>query len=144
MKEETKSRDNAEKKLKFLIKKLESKNISYVSDESENSSFLKSEISSLTSTACSSAKQSEDRECQESVGSTKSSYENLNCSELIQKRISEEKSDNLEKDGSQMSTSSQDNENLSAKEHSAKSSEFEFSKTDPNRYVYSMDLTCIH
>ncbi|XP_016437585.1 uncharacterized protein LOC107763610 [Nicotiana tabacum] len=139
LREETKSRNKAEKKLKFLIKKLESKNISYYSDESENSSFLKSEISSLTSTACSSAKQSEDRDCQESVGSTKSSYENLNCSELIQKRKSEEKSINLEKDGSQMSISIQDIENLSAKEHSAKSSEFEFSKTDPNSLKSSVE-----
>ncbi|MCD7452812.1 hypothetical protein HAX54_018253 [Datura stramonium] len=58
LREETKSRNKAEKKLKFLIKKLESKNISYISDE----------ISVVNS---------QDTEGQESVGSTKSSYENV-------------------------------------------------------------------
>ncbi|XP_015055163.1 uncharacterized protein LOC107001710 isoform X2 [Solanum pennellii] len=51
LKEESKSRNKAEKKLKYFIKKLESMNICYISDESEHSSlFDKSEISSVTST----------------------------------------------------------------------------------------------
>ncbi|MCE0481795.1 hypothetical protein HAX54_039867 [Datura stramonium] len=39
LREETRSRNKAEKKLNFFMKKLESMNISYVSDESEHSSF---------------------------------------------------------------------------------------------------------
>ncbi|KAG5582944.1 hypothetical protein H5410_053571 [Solanum commersonii] len=51
LKEESKSRNKAEKKFKYFIKKLESMNICYISDESEHSSlFDKSEISSVTST----------------------------------------------------------------------------------------------
>lgn len=59
LKKETKSKNRAEKRLKFLLQKLESLNISYVSDESsDNSSFMeKSEISSVSSTASSSTKQ---------------------------------------------------------------------------------------
>ncbi|XP_031125810.1 uncharacterized protein LOC116028294 isoform X2 [Ipomoea triloba] len=48
LKEETKSRNKAEKRLKFLKKKLECMNVSYVSDESENSSY---EVSSIPSTS---------------------------------------------------------------------------------------------
>ncbi|CAK9167302.1 unnamed protein product [Ilex paraguariensis] len=60
---EIKSRNKAEKKLKFLMKKLESMNISYVSDESERSSLLeKSEMSCVSSTASSSSKEPEDKE----------------------------------------------------------------------------------
>lgn len=52
LKEETKSRNRAEKRLKFLMKKLDSLEIFYVSDESEQSSFVdKSEISSASSVA---------------------------------------------------------------------------------------------
>ncbi|KAK4349056.1 hypothetical protein RND71_031811 [Anisodus tanguticus] len=63
-------------------------------------------------------------ECQESIGSTKSRYENVenNCSE------------DIENDASQMSTSSQNNENLSAK-----SSEFDFSKSDANSLNSSVE-----
>ncbi|KAH0720893.1 hypothetical protein KY284_005923 [Solanum tuberosum] len=56
LKEESKSRNKAEKKLKYFIKKLESMNICYISDESEHSSlFDKSEISSVTSTTTTSS-----------------------------------------------------------------------------------------
>ncbi|KAL3536332.1 hypothetical protein ACH5RR_004793 [Cinchona calisaya] len=62
LKEEIKSRNRAEKRLKYLMKKLESLEIFYVSDESEQSSFVdKSEISSASSTACTSTK-AEDKE----------------------------------------------------------------------------------
>lgn len=133
LKEETKSRNKAEKKLKFLIKKLESKSISYnISD---------------------------DNECQESVGSTKSSYENVgnNCSSLccldshkmlphscqiFQKyTIFEELnkySETLLKNSSNIA-SSQDNENASGKEHCAKSREFEFSISDGNSLKSSIE-----
>lgn len=61
MKEETKSRNRAEKRLKFLMKKLESINIAFVSDESESSSLTEgSEVSSASYTACSSSKDLED------------------------------------------------------------------------------------
>ncbi|KAJ8532888.1 hypothetical protein K7X08_015777 [Anisodus acutangulus] len=124
LRKETKSRNKAEKKLKFLKKKLESKNISYkISDEiSEHLSLLKSEISSVTPTD--KVQNSQDTECQESIGSTKSRYENVenNCSE------------DIEKDASQMSTSSKNNENLSAK-----SSEFVFSKSDANSLKSSVE-----
>ncbi|KAL7170005.1 hypothetical protein ACSBR2_034958 [Camellia fascicularis] len=47
---EIKSRNRAEKKLKLVLKKLESLNISFGSEESEHSSFMeKSEISSVSS-----------------------------------------------------------------------------------------------
>ncbi|KAM3217442.1 putative protein isoform X1 [Capsicum annuum] len=127
LKEETKSRNKAEKKLKFLIKKLESNNILYsISDE----------ISLINS---------QDRECQESVGSTKSSYENVgnNCSDLCcsdsPKMLScscrnlkkctafegfDTHSEILLKNSSNIA---------SAEEHCAKSSELEFSKSDGNR-----------
>lgn len=50
LKQEAKSRNRAEKKLKSLMKKLESINIPYVSDESEYSAFMdKSDISSTSS-----------------------------------------------------------------------------------------------
>ncbi|KAH0723186.1 hypothetical protein KY285_005774 [Solanum tuberosum] len=56
LKEESKSRNKAEKKLKYFIKKLESMNICYISDVSEHSSlFDKSEISSVTSTTTTSS-----------------------------------------------------------------------------------------
>ncbi|XP_059667748.1 uncharacterized protein LOC132313107 [Cornus florida] len=55
---EIKSRNKAEKKLKFLMKKLNSLNISYVSEESEHSSmFERSDMSSVSSTASSSTKE---------------------------------------------------------------------------------------
>ncbi|XP_059306974.1 uncharacterized protein LOC132058512 [Lycium ferocissimum] len=132
LREETKSRNKAEKKLIFLLKKLESKNISYnISDE-------------ISVTSTDKVQNSQDTECQESVGSTKSCYENVennNCLEVIEKRSKyEENSVNLEKDASQMSTSSQDNnENSSAKDHSAKSSEFEFSKSDSTSLKSSVE-----
>ncbi|KAI8013908.1 hypothetical protein LOK49_LG05G00589 [Camellia lanceoleosa] len=51
---ETKSRNRAEKRLKFLIKKLESRNISYVSEDSEHSSMVeKSDMSSVSSSSSS-------------------------------------------------------------------------------------------
>ncbi|KAA8516496.1 hypothetical protein F0562_016998 [Nyssa sinensis] len=62
LKLEIKSRNRAEKKLKFLIKKLEFLNISYVSEELEQSSLLKSDISSVSSTASSGTKGPEDKE----------------------------------------------------------------------------------
>ncbi|THG06655.1 hypothetical protein TEA_005278 [Camellia sinensis var. sinensis] len=53
---ETKSRNRAEKRLKFLIKKLESLNISYVSEDSEHSSMVeKSDMSSVSSSPSSSS-----------------------------------------------------------------------------------------
>ncbi|XP_027070398.2 uncharacterized protein [Coffea arabica] len=62
LQEETKSRNRAEKRLKFLVKKLESMEIFYVSDESEQSSFVdKCEISSASSAASTSTK-TEDKE----------------------------------------------------------------------------------
>lgn len=58
LKQEAKSRNRAEKKLKFLMKKLESMNISYVSDESEYSGLVdKSDISSISSTTSSRTKE---------------------------------------------------------------------------------------
>ncbi|CAI9098112.1 OLC1v1034698C1 [Oldenlandia corymbosa var. corymbosa] len=60
LKEETKSRNRAERRLKSLIKKLESLEIFYVSDESERSGFLeKSEISSASSVASTSTKEAD-------------------------------------------------------------------------------------
>lgn len=62
LKEETKSRNRAEKRFKFLVKKLESLEIFYVSDESEQSSFVdKCEMSSASSVASTSTK-TEDKE----------------------------------------------------------------------------------
>uniref|UniRef100_A0A5B6YJY3 Uncharacterized protein n=1 Tax=Davidia involucrata TaxID=16924 RepID=A0A5B6YJY3_DAVIN len=60
---EIKSRNRAEKKLKFIMKKLEFLNISYVSEESEHSSLLeKSDISSVSSTASSGKIKPEEKE----------------------------------------------------------------------------------
>nr|GLL34591.1 uncharacterized protein LOC109155615 isoform X2 [Ipomoea trifida] len=57
LKEETKSRNRAEKRLNFLMKKLLSINVSFVSDESENSCLTEgSEVSSASYTACSTSK----------------------------------------------------------------------------------------
>lgn len=62
LKEETKSRNRAEKRLKFLMKKLQSINVSFVSDESENSCLTEgSEVSSASYTACSTSKDLEDK-----------------------------------------------------------------------------------
>ncbi|XP_075490760.1 uncharacterized protein LOC142529187 [Primulina tabacum] len=74
LKQEAKSRDKAERKLRFLIKKLESKNLSYVSDESEQSILVdRSDISSVSSLASSSAKEIQEKgENQESVEHFKS------------------------------------------------------------------------
>lgn len=66
LKQEAKSRNRAEKKLKFLMKKLESMNILHVSDESEYSGFIdKTDISSISSTASSIIKQQESTENQQ-------------------------------------------------------------------------------
>ncbi|KAI3474037.1 hypothetical protein Pfo_028825 [Paulownia fortunei] len=63
LKEEAKSRNRAEKKLKFMMKRLESLNISYVTDESEHSGLLdKSDISSVSSRDSSSTKEPEKSE----------------------------------------------------------------------------------
>ncbi|XP_073282118.1 uncharacterized protein [Primulina huaijiensis] len=74
LKQEAKSRDKAERKLRFLIQKLESKNLSYVSDESEQSILVdRSDISSVSSLASSSAKEIQEKgENQESVKHFKS------------------------------------------------------------------------
>nr|GMD31800.1 myosin heavy chain, cardiac muscle isoform-like isoform X2 [Ipomoea batatas] len=62
LKEETKSRNRAEKRLKFLMKKLQSINVAFVSDESENSCLTEgSEVSSASYTACSTSKDLEDK-----------------------------------------------------------------------------------
>lgn len=75
LKQEAKSRERAERKLRFLFKKLESKNLSYVSDESEQSILVdRSDISSVSSLASSSAKEIQEKgENQESVELFKSS-----------------------------------------------------------------------
>ncbi|KAF3678750.1 putative protein phosphatase 2C 38-like [Capsicum annuum] len=108
LKEENKSRNKAEKKLKYLMKKLESMNISYVSDESEHSSlFDKSEISSVTF--------SEDKEqssqFQDSIGSTKCSSEYL--VEHSQEHISQEKSINFKQNALQIAIFRKDDDNNS-------------------------------
>ncbi|KAM3325282.1 putative protein isoform X2 [Capsicum chacoense] len=134
LKEETKSRNKAEKKLKFLIKKLESNNILYsISDE----------ISIINS---------QDRECQESVGSTKSSYENVgnNCSDLCcsdSPKMSSCSCRNLKKCTifGGLNTHSEillknSGSIASAEEHCAKSSELEFSKSDGNRLKSSVKM----
>ncbi|KAL0338378.1 UNVERIFIED_CONTAM: hypothetical protein Sangu_1359900 [Sesamum angustifolium] len=60
LKEEAKSRNRAEKKLKFLTKRLQCMNIPYATDESEHSGLLDtSNISSATSLDSSSTKQPE-------------------------------------------------------------------------------------
>ncbi|KAL0409855.1 UNVERIFIED_CONTAM: hypothetical protein Slati_3575200 [Sesamum latifolium] len=60
LKEEAKSRNRAEKKLKFLMKRLQSMNIPYATDESEHSGLLDTtDISSASSLASSSTKQPE-------------------------------------------------------------------------------------
>lgn len=75
MKEETKSLNKAEKRLKFLKKKLESMNLSYVSGESENSSYVDhGEVSSIPSTAYSSTKDS--AHCYQEMEKTKTENEN--------------------------------------------------------------------
>ncbi|XP_009600191.1 uncharacterized protein [Nicotiana tomentosiformis] len=158
LKEETRSRNKAEKKLNFFIKKLESLNISYVSDESEHSSLLDtSEISSITSATVSSTKPSEDKEQNslftgsmvsefvESIGRRKSSSEYLDdhsqelisqkCEkkEPIQKGISQEKSINLEQNATQMTISSKDDHSHSkGEQHLGKSSELQISNSDVN------------
>ncbi|KAM3341050.1 putative protein isoform X2 [Capsicum galapagoense] len=134
LKEETKSRNKAEKKLKFLIKKLESNNILYsISDE----------ISIINS---------QDRECQESVGSTKSSYENVgnNCSDLCcsdSPKMLSCSCRNLKKctafEGFDMQSEIllKNSSNIaSTEEHCAKSSELEFSKSDGNRLKSSVKM----
>lgn len=137
LKEENKSRNKAEKKLKYLMKKLESMNISYVSDESEHSSlFDKSEISSVTF--------SEDKEqssqFQDSIGSTKCSSEYL--VEHSQEHISQEKSINFKQNALQIAIFSKDDDNNSkGGEVLGKSSELDFSNSDSNRYVRCLNST---
>ncbi|KAK4377669.1 hypothetical protein RND71_003965 [Anisodus tanguticus] len=129
---ETRSRNKAEKKLKYFMKKLESMNISYVSDESEQSNLLdKSEISCVTSTTTSiNTKVSEDKEqnsqfkgsvgseFQDSIGSTK---------------CSSEYSINLEQNALHMTIFSKDYDSHSrGEENVGKSSEFEFTTSDAN------------
>lgn len=135
LKEENKSRNKAEKKLKYLMKKLESMNISYVSDESEHSSlFDKSEISSVTF--------SEDKEqssqFQDSIGSTKCSSE----VEHSQEHISQEKSINFKQNALQIAIFRKDDDNNSkGREVLGKSSELDFSNSDSNRYVSCLNST---
>ncbi|XP_009769531.1 uncharacterized protein LOC107821308 [Nicotiana tabacum] len=164
LREETRSRNKAEKKLNFFIKKLEALNISYVSDESEHSSLLdKSEISSVTSTTVSNTKLSEDEgqksqftgsivsEFVESIGSRKCSSENLEyhsqelisqqCEkkELIEKRISQENSINLEQNATQMTIFIKDDHSHSKVEQDlGKSSELQISNSDVNSLKFSL------
>ncbi|KAK6126120.1 hypothetical protein DH2020_040098 [Rehmannia glutinosa] len=77
LKQEAKSRNRAEKKLKSLMKKLESMNISHISDESEYSGSVgKSDISSLSSTTSSTTKENIFGN-QENAKSEKGSEKNL-------------------------------------------------------------------
>ncbi|CAH9096185.1 unnamed protein product [Cuscuta europaea] len=95
LKEENKSRNRAEKRFKHLMKKLESINISLTSssDESENWSLtVGSEDSSVSNTACSSSKVSEDMtlkfeavssstdDSQEAIDNSKAENESLSSS----------------------------------------------------------------
>lgn len=135
LREEIRSRNKAEKKLNFFMKKLESMNISYVSDESEHSSLLdKSEISSVTSTTASSStststsKISEEKEQNSqfkgSVGSDFQDYVEL---------ISQENSINFEKNALQMAIFRKDDDRQSkGGQLLGKSSELEFSNSDAN------------
>lgn len=121
LKEETKSRNKAEKKLIFLMKKLESMNISYVSDESEYSSlFDKSEISSVTSTTAS---------CNEKDKEQNSQYLD-SIVDNSQELISQEKSINFEKYALQMAIFSKDDDSHSKGEQLGKARELEFSNSD--------------
>ncbi|KAM3288115.1 hypothetical protein P3S67_021545 [Capsicum chacoense] len=110
------------------MKKLESMNMSYVSDESEHSSlFDKSEISSVTF--------SEDKEqssqFQDSIGSTKCSSEYL--VEHSQEHISQEKSINFKQNALQIAIFRKDDDNNSkGREVLGKSSELDFSNSDSN------------
>ncbi|CAN4109641.1 unnamed protein product [Withania somnifera] len=133
LKEETQSRNKAEKKLKFLIKKLESMNLCYVSDESEHSSlFDKTESSSVASTTA--TKNSEQKsQFQDSIGSRKCS------SEYLVEHISQENSINFEKNGLQMAIfSKDDDDNHSKGGQLAKASELEFSNSDANSSKFSV------
>ncbi|XP_049402219.1 uncharacterized protein LOC125865983 [Solanum stenotomum] len=110
LKEESKSRNKAEKKLKYFIKKLESMNICYISDESEHSSlFDKSEISSVTSTTTTS-------NSSKIISEQNSQFKDSMISDF-QELISQENSINFDKN-------SKDDDN--------NSKELEFSNSDAN------------
>ncbi|KAK3012965.1 hypothetical protein RJ639_009002 [Escallonia herrerae] len=119
LKIEMKSRKRAEKRLTSLMRKLESLNISYVSDESENLSFLdKSEISSVSSTASSSTKEQENKE-----PNTQSSLSNKCVNvEPVKKTESPKISENLKHNVSQATFSSQTHSSLSSYEENSGSS----------------------
>ncbi|XP_060174543.1 uncharacterized protein LOC132605401 isoform X1 [Lycium barbarum] len=132
LREETRSRNKAEKKLKYFMKKLESMNISYVSDESEYSSLLdKSEISSVTSTTASSTKKICEGEEQNSQfkGSVGSEFQDS----IGSRKCSSENYINLEQNALQMIIFSKDDDSHSKGDQLlGKSSEIEFSKSDGN------------
>lgn len=67
---EMKSRNKAEKRMNLLMKKLGSLNISFASDESEQS-FEKSEVSSVSSTASSYTKQQEDKKSNTQIANSR-------------------------------------------------------------------------
>ncbi|KAL3326790.1 hypothetical protein AABB24_037475 [Solanum stoloniferum] len=114
LKEESKSRNKAEKKLKYFIKKLESMNIFYISDESEHSSlFDKSENSSVTSTTTTSSSS-------KIISEQNSQFKDSMISDF-QELISQENSINFDKN-------SKDDDN--------NSKELEFSNSDANSSKY--------
>ncbi|GFQ00908.1 hypothetical protein PHJA_002234700 [Phtheirospermum japonicum] len=83
VKQEVKSRNRAEKRLKLLFKKLESKNISHVSDGSEYSGLVdKSDISSPSSTN-SLGTQDSKQNCKSEQGSENNLHQNNNLQKVI-------------------------------------------------------------
>nr|GME19033.1 myosin heavy chain, cardiac muscle isoform-like isoform X2 [Ipomoea batatas] len=94
LKEETKSRNRAEKRLKFLMKKLQSINVSFVSDESENSCLTEgSEVSSASYTACSTSKDLEEDDSPETMENAKS--DNNENTEADSKKCEKEEHSNM-------------------------------------------------
>jgi hypothetical protein len=83
LKEETKQRNKAEKKLKILMKKLESLNITAISVESEQSSS--SENSKMSCRSCTSSSDSKDPEEDE----LKSQFTSPEISQNLQNNVSE-------------------------------------------------------
>ncbi|EYU38499.1 hypothetical protein MIMGU_mgv1a015412mg [Erythranthe guttata] len=136
LKQEAESRNRAEKRLKLLMKKLQSMNIAYVSDESGYScSVEKSDVSSVSSSTNSPTTE----QLQENYENQQIEIESRGLKENLLESSSKG-SENLQQNDSQNSSSSLDDKNSTADESSSAAFEIQEQKREMETNAASENL----
>ncbi|KAL7092015.1 hypothetical protein ACP275_12G139400 [Erythranthe tilingii] len=140
LKQEAESRNRAEKRLKLLMKKLQSMNISYISDESGYScSVEKSDVSSVSSSTTSSS--STTKQLQENYENRQIEIEGRGLKENLES--SSKVSENLQQNDSQNSSSSIGDKNPTTEETSGAAFEIQEQKCETETNAVSENLAQI-